>query len=140
MTQPVNYQSSPPGDPRAALNGPGMALMIFGYVGVGLAAIGILLNILGIGLGAAQGGQEAAANMLSGGVGVASGIIGMIVGVIVGIGGGKMRKGQSYGFAMTAAILAMIPCISPCCLIGLPLGIWALVVLMKPEVKAAFTA
>jgi hypothetical protein len=34
----------------------------------------------------------------------------------------------------------MIPCISPCCLLGLPIGIWALVVLLKPEVKAAFTA
>ena len=37
-----------------------------------------------------------------------------------------------------ASILAMIPCLSPCCLIGLPIGIWALVILMKPEVKAAF--
>lgn len=37
-----------------------------------------------------------------------------------------------------AAILAMIPCVSPCCLLGLPLGIWALIVLLKPEVKAAF--
>ncbi len=33
---------------------------------------------------------------------------------------------------------AMIPCVSPCCLLGLPLGIWALIVLVKPEVKAAF--
>ena len=39
-----------------------------------------------------------------------------------------------------ATIIAMVPCISPCCLVGLPIGIWALVVLMKPEVKAAFRA
>ena len=32
----------------------------------------------------------------------------------------------------------MVPCISPCCLLGLPFGIWALSVLNKPHVQAAF--
>ncbi len=50
----------------------------------------------------------------------------------------KMKKLESYGLAMAASIIAMIPCLSPCCLIGLPIGIWALVVLSKPEVKSAF--
>ena len=36
-----------------------------------------------------------------------------------------------------AAIIAMIPC-HGCCILGLPFGIWALVVLSAPEVKAAF--
>jgi hypothetical protein len=49
-----------------------------------------------------------------------------------------MKKLESYGLAMAASIIAMIPCVSPCCLLGLPIGIWALVVLMKPEVKSAF--
>jgi hypothetical protein len=39
---------------------------------------------------------------------------------------------------MTASVIAMIPCISPCCIVGLPIGIWAMVVLSKPEVKSAF--
>ena len=39
---------------------------------------------------------------------------------------------------MTATILAMIPCISPCCLLGLPVGIWSLVVLLDENVKASF--
>jgi hypothetical protein len=50
-----------------------------------------------------------------------------------------MQKLQSYQFALTASIVAMVPCISPCCLFGLPFGIWALVVLNKPEVKSQFT-
>jgi hypothetical protein len=49
-----------------------------------------------------------------------------------------MKKLESYSFAMAAAIIAMIPCISPCCLLGLPFGIWALVVLGDGSVKAAF--
>ena len=51
----------------------------------------------------------------------------------------KMRNVQSYGLAMAAAITVMLPC-TCCCVLGLPAGIWALVVLNKPEVKAAFTA
>jgi hypothetical protein len=50
----------------------------------------------------------------------------------------KMKRLESHGLAVTASILAMLPCTSPCCIIGLPLGIWALVVLSKPEVKSAF--
>ena len=50
----------------------------------------------------------------------------------------KMKKLESYGLAMAASIIAMIPCFSPCCLLGLPIGIWAVVVLSKPEVKSAF--
>jgi hypothetical protein len=60
-------------------------------------------------------------------------------GGLIILGGLKMKNLQSYALAMTAAILAMIPCCSCyCCLVGLPAGIWALVVLFEPEVKAAF--
>ncbi len=51
----------------------------------------------------------------------------------------QLQSLQSYGIAMTGAILAVIPCIgSPCCLLGVPFGIWALVVLSDAEVKGAF--
>jgi hypothetical protein len=39
---------------------------------------------------------------------------------------------------IAASIVAMIPCVSPCCCIGLPVGIWALVVLSKGDVKDHF--
>jgi hypothetical protein len=51
----------------------------------------------------------------------------------------QMRALKSWPLAMAGAIAAMIPLTtSICCVAGLPLGIWALVVLNKPEVKAAF--
>lgn len=53
-------------------------------------------------------------------------------------GGMKMRNLEGYGLSMAGVILQGIPCLSPCCCTGLPLGIWALVVLSKPEVKGAF--
>jgi hypothetical protein len=66
-------------------------------------------------------------------------LIGLVVPIVVLLGTIRMEKLQSYGFAMTAAILSIIPCTSPCCfLIGTPIGIWALWVLTDPDVKNAF--
>jgi hypothetical protein len=48
-----------------------------------------------------------------------------------------MKRLENYGFALTGAIVAMVPC-SGCCLLGLPFGIWALVVLSDSSVKEAF--
>ncbi|MCC6353310.1 MAG: serine/threonine protein kinase [Verrucomicrobiae bacterium] len=48
----------------------------------------------------------------------------------------KMKGLESYGWALTAAFLAII--VTPGNIIGLPLGIWALVVLSRPDVRAAF--
>ena len=47
-----------------------------------------------------------------------------------------MKRLQAYGLAIAASILAMI--VAPCNLIGLPIGIWALVVLSQRDVRAAF--
>jgi len=51
----------------------------------------------------------------------------------------QMMQGKKPGLAKIAAILAMIPVTSCCFLIGIPVGIWSLVVLAKPEVKAIFS-
>jgi hypothetical protein len=58
--------------------------------------------------------------------------------VLIIVGGVKLMNLSGVAFPVTGSILAMIPCTSSCCcLIGLPAGIWALVVLSRPEVKAA---
>jgi hypothetical protein len=44
----------------------------------------------------------------------------------------------SYTWAVVTACLACVPCLSPLYMLGIPIGIWALVVLRRPEVKAAF--
>ena len=57
------------------------------------------------------------------------------------IGGFSMRRLGSYGLSMCGAIVSLIPCAVACCpLVGIPVGLWALVVLLRPEVKAAFVA
>ena len=124
------------------VNAPAIGLMVTAIIGMLFQLVNILLQILGVGMGALGGGQVERADqmmsMLSGGLGIVFGLIGLAIGAVILFGAMKMRKLESYGLSMAAAILAMIPCLSPCCILGLPLGIWALIVLMKPEVKQSF--
>jgi hypothetical protein len=137
MTNTPNYSSGP--DPRSAVSGPATFLMVVGIIGIVVQILSLVLNLLGTGLSFAGGGGDRGMAMMQGGIGIVFNIIAMAIGGLIVFGSMKMKNLQSYGLAMTAAIIAMVPCISPCCLLGLPAGIWALVVLMKPEVKAAFT-
>ncbi len=57
--------------------------------------------------------------------------------ILIIVGGMKMRRLQSRGLAMTAACLALIP-VGPGWLISLPMGIWALSVLLRADVWEAF--
>lgn len=63
---------------------------------------------------------------------------GLVLNGLVAFGGWKMKTLQSYGLAMTAAILCCIPCCGPCSCLSLVPGIWSVILLNKPHVKAAF--
>ncbi|MCA9106942.1 MAG: hypothetical protein KDA83_16090 [Planctomycetales bacterium] len=126
------------------LKGPAIALIVAMGIGMAWQLLGLVLNALGVTLGAAGAGaagdpNEAMANMVGGTIGIVIGVIGIAIGGFVIYGSLQMMKCKSYGVSMAATIIAMIPCFSPCCLLGLPFGIWAIVVLSKPEVKSAFS-
>ena len=90
-------------------------------------------------LNAAQRAQMEAAKTVGLGLGdLFSLALGLVVNTVILVGGLKMMKLQSWGLALASAILVMLPCGSCCCLIGLPIGIWAVIQLNKPEVKSAF--
>lgn len=52
-------------------------------------------------------------------------------------GGVQMTRGRSYGLCVFAAVLALLP--SGCWILSLPMGIWAIVVLLDNNVKAQFS-
>jgi tRNA A-37 threonylcarbamoyl transferase component Bud32 len=60
-------------------------------------------------------------------------------GAVVVIGAWRMRKLKNYRFCRVACILATLP-LGHGFLVGLPCGIWALRVLSRADVKAAFAA
>jgi hypothetical protein len=121
------------------VNGPAIGLMVTAILGFLIQLLALAVNVLGVSFGAMQSGQnEAWMNMFSGTIGIVSGIVTIAIAGLILYGALKMKKLEGYGWAITASILALVPCVSPCCLVGIPVGIWALVILAKPEVKSAF--
>jgi hypothetical protein len=71
---------------------------------------------------------------------IGSGILGIGGGALTILGGVRMMGLKSAGLTKTGAILSMIPCTGACCPLGLGFGIWAIMVLGKPDVKEAYRA
>jgi hypothetical protein len=65
--------------------------------------------------------------------------IGFVFGIVIIVGSVKMIRLKSHGLATVASVLALLPC-GPAWLLGLPMGIWSLMVLNRRDVKAAFRA
>jgi hypothetical protein len=65
-------------------------------------------------------------------------LLSFVAAPVIIYGAAKMLNGTSYNWAKAGSILAIVPFTSCCFLIGAPIGIWALVVLNKPEVKMFF--
>ena len=124
---------------KDALNIPSILLMVGGALG----ALNSVYSLISGGANPAaaqfannpQVAQAMATAQKAGPVGA---ILGILTSAFVIFGALKMRSAQSFGLAMAAAIVAMLPCSCTCC-IGIPVGIWALVVMNKPEVKSSFT-
>jgi hypothetical protein len=120
-----------------------VGLIVVGALVVLSNLFGLLSNLLGLAMPVTQStgdpNMDRVIQMMSGTVGVVFALIGVLLGIATSVAGIQMRKLKSYSFAMAMLILNMIPCCnSCCCLVGLPIGIWGLTVLMKPEVKRAF--
>jgi hypothetical protein len=61
------------------------------------------------------------------------------VDAIILTGAYSLQTCREYSKALTACILASIPCCSPLCILGMPFGIWGLVVLNNDDVKQSFS-
>lgn len=110
------------------------ALSIPGIIGV------LLWNLLFAGASAmtSSGAGEAGCALLGGGFQILIGLIDMALCGFVIYGGLQLKNLGNWTMALIASILAAIPCCTVCCLIGMPGGIWAIILLLKPEIKAAF--
>jgi hypothetical protein len=124
---------------RSRVNAPGIGLIVtgvlcilFGFVR--LAQLAILLNAMPGG-----GGGNDEMLMIQGFTEGGMALLNFIFGALIIRGAIKMRKLESYGLALTACILSIIPC-SGCCILGLIFGIWGLIVLNDQDVKGSFMA
>jgi phage FluMu protein Com len=123
--------------------GPGIALMVCGGTGTVVFIAAAILNFIGIALFAQAGQIQVPAGQNPGAYqfGQVVGSVFMItINAVVGYGGYQIKTLSNYRSAMATAIVAMIPFCSPCYIIGIPFGIWALVVLLDERVKKSFTS
>ncbi len=127
-------------DASRQVSGPAIGLLVTGIVGVLFAGIGVIMNIIGMGVSPLIRDEvpERYVEFWEGSIGAVSSFIGILVAAFIIFAALKMRELRQYELSIAASIIAMIPCISPCCILGLPIGIWCLVVLLRPEVKTAF--
>ncbi|MBX3746951.1 MAG: DUF4339 domain-containing protein [Verrucomicrobiae bacterium] len=130
---------------RAMVRGPATALLVTGILCVVLALIGLVANMFGSGFQPSP--EDVPPEMrqmfemlsqMQGPMAVVSSLIGLAISGLMIYAAQKMQALESFGLVVAAAVLGMVPCTSPCCCIGLPVGIWVLVVLFKPEVKSMF--
>jgi hypothetical protein len=61
-----------------------------------------------------------------------------LLSAVVALGAMQMLSLRWYPLALAGSLLAMINLANACCLLGVPFGIWALVVLLRPDVREAF--
>ena len=133
-------------DPKSQVSGPSVGLLVTGIIGAvfslgGLISMGIGAGITSLAGFGADWMDEIPYNIeeiWEGAFAMGSLLVGLLVAAFIIYVALKMKEMQQWGLAVAASILAMIPCISPCCIVGLPIGIWCLVVLTRPEVKNAF--
>jgi hypothetical protein len=148
---PNQFGGAPPpsgtggGGAREALNVPSLLLIIFGSLNVlfglyGLVAGGMNKEQLAQFLNDPNMPQQAKdmIAMMAGAGSKVIGLLGLVISGLMVFGGVQMRNLKSYGLAMAACILGILPCTN-CCCVTLPIGIWALTILMKPEIKSAFS-
>lgn len=131
---------------RTLIQGPATALLITGILFVIFGVVGLIGNLMGAGFTRPPGDLppelEPLFQMLEqmeGPVAIISTLIGLAISGLTIFAAQKMRALEGFVLVVIATILAMFPCTSPCCCIGIPIGIWVLAVLFKPEVKSAFS-
>jgi hypothetical protein len=126
---------------RERVSGPATALQVYGWLQVvgGFMILALAALLVFMGANNLQPNPNEGPEMVFAGImyGV-GGLLNFITSTLVLIGARKMARLEGYGLAITAAIIALVPCANVCCLLSMPFGIWALIVLADPGVKAAF--
>lgn len=122
--------STVPNDVKQQVTIPGVGLMIGGFLG---AAFNCLFAVSGAAKG--DGGGKYELPVVIFGVGFLVACI--MASTIVTFAGYCMIRCRYYQLALIGSVLAMVG-MTVCSAVGLPIGIWAITVLRKPDVRAAF--
>ena len=126
--------------PLDRVSTPATALIVLSILGIGGQLFGILVALVNMfmGVGRFPQAQDVPELVIEPAMAIGFGGLGLALSALVLVGALNMKRLESYSLAMAGAIVSVIPCLAPCCVFSLPFGIWALVVLSDPRVRAAF--
>lgn len=122
----------------ARLRGPSLGLLVLGVTWGGIGAVACSATLAIVLWLFVTKPDQAAWVIRSTGARDTFLILSMLPSLFVAFGAWCMRRGVRYGWAVGAAVLASIPFFGPCIWLGMPLGIWSLVILRRPDVRSAF--
>jgi hypothetical protein len=123
-----------PGRRPAGLTAPAVGLIVAGAVEF-LAAAGSLVTVVVDVVRHDVDDKLASMGALEYVAGLVFPIIGLVAAPLAVLAGVSLLRGWNRTVAYAGAVGAMVPG-TACCLVGLPFGIWTLVVLSQPAVRA----
>lgn len=141
------YQSTPPGQYGAPpqnstkVQAPAIALIVVGALSLLGSIFGVINALIASPPVLPPDTPEFARQIAENSIGPAAAMIQglfILVALVILFGGVQMLRLKSRGLALTASILSMVNFGSCCCILGLPIGIWALVILLAADVKQLF--
>ena len=117
---------------------PAIFLMIVGALGMAMFILNLIVELSGMNNGQNPFLPAGQRNPAAENVGrVIGSLVQVVWSAIVFFGGLQMKNLKSRGFVMFSCIWAMLPC-NLCCVLGIPFGIWGLVVINNDTVRRAF--
>ena len=125
---------------KSQISGPAISLIVVASISLLVVTVGAVFDVVILATGAVDNMIQPQAMPKSTQVLVRLvwGLLLIVSNIVILIGSIKMLQLKNFEFSKITAILSVIPCLGPCCIAGIPFGIWALVVLGKPEVRNAF--
>ena len=143
QSTPATFEPKPPVFNKVKVQAPAIALIVCGALSL-LASIYAVVNALvSPPPPVPPNSPEFMAEVMKNTVGpMAAGIqsVFVVLALLILFGSIQMLRLKARGFAIAASVLSMVNIGSCCCILGLPLGIWALVILLMGDVKQAFDA
>jgi hypothetical protein len=122
-----------------SVQAPAIALMVVSGVSIAAVSLSVLFNVVLLATGAAanfnRGGMDPFVYVA---IRLCWALLILAASGYCLFGAWQMKTLNNYQHAFYSSIVAMIPCLGPCCVLGIPFGAWAMTTLYKDEVRQRF--
>ncbi|WP_144993033.1 DUF4339 domain-containing protein [Polystyrenella longa] len=120
----------------STINAAATMLIVYSFCGVLLMIVNLAMLLMG--KEAANPFGEMNEVVVPDWVYIAQGFSGLILAGISILAGVCMKQRRGWGFVVTMAVVNMLPLINCCCMTGIPVGMWVLIVMLMGDVKKEF--